>query len=54
MGTGIKSTLDHPLFRPGHTDNRARTLMADGIGELGLIVNDSILELNLVIEGQTS
>ena len=40
MGAGIKSTLDHPLFGPGHTDNRASTLVADGISELDVIVND--------------
>lgn len=40
MGTGIKSALDHPLFGPGHTDNRASALVADGIGELGRSVNN--------------
>lgn len=40
MGAGIESTLDHPLFGPGHTDNRTSTLVADGISELDVIVNN--------------
>lgn len=40
MGTGIKSALDHPLFGPGHTDNRASSLVADGISELDKSIND--------------
>lgn len=54
MGTSIKSALDHPLFRPGHTDNRASALVANSIGELGRSVNNFILEINSMIEGQTS
>jgi hypothetical protein len=39
VSTGIKGTLDHPFFGPGHTDNRASTLVADGISELSIGVN---------------
>ena len=39
VGTGIKGTLDHPFFGPGHADNRASTLVADGISELNIDVS---------------
>lgn len=54
MGTSIQSALDHPLFGPGHTDNRTSALVADSISELGGIVNNCILQFNSVIKGQTS
>lgn len=54
MGTSIKSALDHPLFGPGHTDNRASALVADGIGELGRGINNCIRKFNSMIEGHTS
>lgn len=34
MRARIKSTLNHPLFGPGDTNNGACTLVADGIIEL--------------------
>ena len=43
MGAGIKGTLDHPLFGPGNTDNRASTLVTDGISELNIGVNIQFL-----------
>lgn len=34
MGTGIESTLNHPLLTPGHPDDRAGILMANGVIQL--------------------